>query len=138
MHGASAQRLRTCPGIQAMEEEEEIKCKECGSTSTLRTSTATKSWYGRAPNHYCHKHFEYHYHENFYTTFFAGNASAWSLYVINVVLPPGSSFHTTYALDRRSYTHTQSAHPQGSPQGSNGFEFLSFFLSKFTSGCVGS
>ena len=36
-------------------------------------------------------HFEYHYHENFYTTFFAGNASAWSLYVINVVLPPGSA-----------------------------------------------
>ena len=33
-----------------MEEEEEIKCQECGSTST-----ATKSWYGRAPNHYCHK-----------------------------------------------------------------------------------
>ena len=33
-----------------MEEEEEIKCGACGSTST-----ATKSWYGRAPNHYCHK-----------------------------------------------------------------------------------
>ena len=33
-----------------MEEVEEISCKECGSTST-----ATKSWYGRAPNHYCHK-----------------------------------------------------------------------------------
>ena len=32
------------------EEEEEIKCLGCGSTST-----ATKSWYGRAPNHYCHK-----------------------------------------------------------------------------------
>ena len=36
-------------------------------------------------------HFEYHYHENFYTTFFAGNASAWSFYVISVVLPPGSA-----------------------------------------------
>ena len=44
MHCASAQRLRTRPCIQAMEEEEEeIKCLGCGSTST-----ATKSWYGRA------------------------------------------------------------------------------------------
>jgi len=36
-------------------------------------------------------HFEYHYHNNFYTTFFAGNASAWAPYRISVVLPAGSA-----------------------------------------------
>ena len=35
-------------------------------------------------------HFEYHYHPNFYTTFFSGSPSAWASYHINVVLPAGS------------------------------------------------
>jgi surface protein len=36
-------------------------------------------------------HFEYHYHRNFYTTFFRGDATAWEEYEINVVLPVGSA-----------------------------------------------
>ena len=36
-------------------------------------------------------HFEYHYHSNFHTTFFAGDASAWAAYHISVVLPVGSA-----------------------------------------------
>ena len=35
-------------------------------------------------------HFEYHYHANFHSTFFSGNATAWAPYRINVVLPAGS------------------------------------------------
>ena len=36
-------------------------------------------------------HFEYHYHDNFHTEFFVGNASAWAPYHIRVVLPAGSA-----------------------------------------------
>ena len=36
-------------------------------------------------------HFEYHYHPNFYSTFFSGNASAWAPYRIHLVLPVGSA-----------------------------------------------
>ena len=36
-------------------------------------------------------HFEYHYHENFYTTFFEGDPTAWTKYEINVILPEGSA-----------------------------------------------
>lgn len=36
-------------------------------------------------------HFQYHYHRNFYTNFFVGNASSWEAYHIRVVLPPGSA-----------------------------------------------
>jgi hypothetical protein len=35
-------------------------------------------------------HLEYHYHPNFYTTFFQGDPRAWRDYTINVVLPVGS------------------------------------------------
>jgi len=35
--------------------------------------------------------FEYHYHDNFYTTFFEGDATEWQTYTINVVLPAGSA-----------------------------------------------
>jgi len=35
-------------------------------------------------------HFEYHYHPNFYTLFFDGDATVWSEYIIEVVLPVGS------------------------------------------------
>ena len=35
-------------------------------------------------------HFEYHYHANFHTKFFAGDSTAWMDYRINVVLPKGS------------------------------------------------
>ena len=37
------------------------------------------------------KHFEYHYHENFYTVFFDGDPTAWTKYEINVILPEGSA-----------------------------------------------
>ena len=36
-------------------------------------------------------HFEYHYHENFYTTFFEGDPTSWTTYAISVVLPVGSA-----------------------------------------------
>jgi len=36
-------------------------------------------------------HFEYHYHENFYTTFFEGDPITWTKYEINVILPEGSA-----------------------------------------------
>lgn len=36
-------------------------------------------------------HFEYHYHDNFHTTFFQGDPTAWAPYVITVVLPAGSA-----------------------------------------------
>ncbi len=36
-------------------------------------------------------HFEYHYHDNFYTLFFEGDPTAWGQYDINVVLPKGSA-----------------------------------------------
>ena len=35
-------------------------------------------------------HLDYHYHANFYTMFFEGDARAWSEYEIKVVLPVGS------------------------------------------------
>ena len=35
-------------------------------------------------------HFEYHYHENFYNTFFQGDPTAAEEYVISTVLPIGS------------------------------------------------
>lgn len=35
-------------------------------------------------------HFEYHYHENFYTIFFDGDPTEWKEYTINVTLPIGS------------------------------------------------
>ena len=36
-------------------------------------------------------HFEYHYHENFYTMYFEGNPTVWTKYEINVILPEGSA-----------------------------------------------
>jgi hypothetical protein len=36
-------------------------------------------------------HFEYHYHDEFYTVFFSGDATAWRRYEINVTLPIGSA-----------------------------------------------
>jgi hypothetical protein len=36
-------------------------------------------------------HFEYHYHPNFYTPFFAGDPTAWGEYEIRAVLPVGSA-----------------------------------------------
>ena len=36
-------------------------------------------------------HFEYHYHDNFYTEYFYGDPKAWTKYVINIVLPKGSA-----------------------------------------------
>ena len=36
-------------------------------------------------------HFQYHYHRNFYTDFFDGDATVWERYTINVVLPKGSA-----------------------------------------------
>jgi hypothetical protein len=35
-------------------------------------------------------HFEYHYHDNFYTRFFNGDPTAWASYEIHAVLPVGS------------------------------------------------
>ena len=35
-------------------------------------------------------YFEYHYHANFYSSFFSGDPTAWAAYTINVVLPVGS------------------------------------------------
>ena len=36
-------------------------------------------------------HFQYHYHENFYTMFFDGDPTAWKKYHIQVILPAGSA-----------------------------------------------
>ncbi len=36
-------------------------------------------------------HFEYHYHENFYTVYFEGDPTAWTKYEIKVILPEGSA-----------------------------------------------
>lgn len=36
-------------------------------------------------------HFNYHYHRNFYTKYFAGNPTLWERYTINCVLPKGSA-----------------------------------------------
>ena len=36
-------------------------------------------------------HFEYHYHENYYTVYFKGDPTAWTKYEINVILPEGSA-----------------------------------------------
>lgn len=36
-------------------------------------------------------HFEYHYHRNYYTTYFDGNPTVWERYTINIVLPKGSA-----------------------------------------------
>lgn len=36
-------------------------------------------------------HGDYHYHPNFHTMFFDGDAAAWAEYEIDVVLPPGSA-----------------------------------------------
>lgn len=36
-------------------------------------------------------HFQYHYHRNYYTDFFDGDATVWERYTINVVLPKGSA-----------------------------------------------
>ena len=36
-------------------------------------------------------YFEYHYHRNFYTDYFDGDATVWERYTINVVLPRGSA-----------------------------------------------
>ena len=36
-------------------------------------------------------HFEYHYHDNYYTAFFEGDPWAWVRYEINVILPVGSA-----------------------------------------------
>lgn len=36
-------------------------------------------------------HHQYHYHENYYTLFFEGDATAWTKYTINVILPKGSA-----------------------------------------------
>ena len=36
-------------------------------------------------------HFEYHYHDNFYTTFFDGDPTVFTAYTISVVLPVGSA-----------------------------------------------
>jgi hypothetical protein len=36
-------------------------------------------------------HHQYHYHPNFYTRFFSGDATAWAEYEIRVVLPVGSA-----------------------------------------------
>lgn len=36
-------------------------------------------------------HFEYHYHRNFYTTYFDGDPTVWERYTINIVLPKGSA-----------------------------------------------
>ena len=35
-------------------------------------------------------HFEYHYHENYYTMYFEGDPTVWKKYEINVILPEGS------------------------------------------------
>lgn len=35
-------------------------------------------------------HTEYHYHENFYTTYFNGDPTAWKKYIIKCILPKGS------------------------------------------------
>lgn len=36
-------------------------------------------------------HMEYHYHENFYTEVFNGNATEWKAYRISIILPEGSA-----------------------------------------------
>ncbi len=36
-------------------------------------------------------HRDYHYHDNFYTTFFQGDPTAWKDYTIHLVLPTGSA-----------------------------------------------
>jgi hypothetical protein len=36
-------------------------------------------------------HFQYDYHDNFYTTFFQGDPTAWTEYTISVLLPVGSA-----------------------------------------------
>lgn len=36
------------------------------------------------------QHFQYHYHRNFYTTYFDGDPTVWERYTINCVLPKGS------------------------------------------------
>lgn len=36
-------------------------------------------------------HFDYHYHDNFYSTYFEGDATVWKKYTINTVLPQGSA-----------------------------------------------
>ncbi|MBV9949802.1 MAG: hypothetical protein JOZ69_23375, partial [Myxococcales bacterium] len=35
-------------------------------------------------------HFQYHYHDNYYTTFFQGDPTSWKEYTIHVILPVGS------------------------------------------------
>ena len=36
-------------------------------------------------------HFEYHYHENYYTEYFVGDPTVWKKYTINIMLPVGSA-----------------------------------------------
>ena len=37
------------------------------------------------------QHFQYHYHRNFYSTYFDGDPTVWERYTINCVLPKGSA-----------------------------------------------
>ena len=49
---------------------------------------------------------QWHYHENFYTFFFQGDAQAWTKYTINVVLPEGSAPGTWGLLEITVYDKT--------------------------------
>ncbi|MEI6305536.1 MAG: hypothetical protein WCP33_01820, partial [Deltaproteobacteria bacterium] len=64
-------------------------------------------------------HQQYHYHDNFYTTFFNGDPTVWTRYEINVVLPKGSPPGTwglktmdiyDKAMNRQSYNFVETLH----------------------------
>jgi hypothetical protein len=58
-------------------------------------------------------HFQYHYHDNFYTPYFVGDATAWTDYAISVVLPVGSppgiwGLESLAVRDKANNTHNYS------------------------------
>ena len=70
-------------------------------------------------------HFQYHYHDNFYTQFFVGDPTAWKYYEIDVVLPQGSPPGTwglqemelyDKAMNKSSYNFVETMHFQIQPQ----------------------
>jgi hypothetical protein len=69
-------------------------------------------------------HLQYHYHPNFYSTFFQGTPTDWQEYTINVVLPAGSPPGTwglqelavnDKALNARDYNFVETMHFVVSP-----------------------